>query len=165
MPQSLTRLPENTRFKILGNGITIKNHKIEWTGDLIGEIMYIIESEDTDRNSLYQFEKYGISFEMAIEESVRGLEEDIRVLGYLVYWHLSIFDEIGRINDNCIDYTVMDFSKSVAGRNAAGQYIDAIRNCNDWGELYDLLRVTSKFQKNMEKKNLMEIREQQCRKV
>ena len=162
MPQSLIRMPETAEFIICGWNITILNRKIEGSGGFPLRILCIIEDSFSDREILYQFEKHGINFEMMIEECAREFEHEVKVLAKIIDWQRDKMIAGGlhvkkRRND------VNRFSKSVEGRLIADQYIEKIRSCNNWGELYDELNMQSKFQKDMKKRVKKEF--VQCRKV
>ena len=144
MGQSLTRLPKEAEFEIDGWPIEIHNHCIAHEDGLTGNIMSIILKPDSDRNTLKQFEKYGISFEMVIEKCVYELEYNTTILTFY----------ITGINEDNESYwgKVNQFSASDAGRRIAGQVIEKIRSCDDWGMLYDELHFSSRFQKEIKKK-------------
>ena len=163
MPQSLIHLPESADFVILGCHITIWNHKItSWDG-LVGRITDIIRSGNSDRDTLYQFEKHGISFETAIRNCIMELKDDADILGWMIRRHY----DISRINGNTADDTrdiILDFSKSEAGRIMAAHIIEKIKRCNSWQKLYSELHQRSEFSEDMKNKIIGELK-QQCRKV
>ena len=155
MTQSLTQLPKDATFRIAGWTIIIRNHEVMYIHGLIGEMMNIIHVGESDRDTLYQFEKHGISFEMAIEYCAKELEENSDVLKLFISRYYDMCDSIS------LD---VGFSKSDAGRIIAGQFVEKIRSCDNWEELYNELHLTSMFQKEMKNKIKREM-EQQCRKV
>ena len=174
MPQSLIQIPESAEFDIEGYTITIRDHKVVYVGGLHGEILYLIRSKTSYRDMLYQLEKHGISFEAAIECCSQELVEREHVLANTIYW---LYDTVGKIKMTGKKNTqevIIDFSKSAAGRKIAEQFVEKIRSCGNWGELYDELQLTTKFNRDMEERIIKEIKEQnktkkemkqQCRKV
>ena len=144
MPQSLIRLPETAAFVICGLPMWIEDHKIVETRScafLFSNIMDIIKNEKSDIHTLREFEKYGISFEAAIECCVYELEHDTDVFAYVLAGKYKHW----KIPPKSIEKSEINLSKSAAGRMLADQFIEKIRSCNDWGELYEELHPTSKF--------------------
>ena len=162
MPQSMTKMPEEADFDISLYPVTIWNHKVEQLGGLLGVITGIIRDENMDRNTLYQFEEHGISFETAIEECVCELENNTDTLGNIVAWNKMHGKTTETLYKDWDD--ACKFSKGVTGRNIAEQYIEKIRSCNNWDELYDEMQQTSKFSKYMGSQMMAGVKEQ-CRKV
>ena len=163
MPQDLTQLPKTADVDIAGCDIHIHNHKVVTADGLFGPIMYIVTWSDLPKNELVKFEKHGISYEAAIECCVLNLEKDAEVLTDLIYHDY----DMKRVSKNGTDSNWNDlhiFSKSVAGRIIAGQFVEKIRSCDNWEELYNELHLTSKFSTDMKNKIKREM-EQQCRKV
>ena len=165
MPQSLTQLPKTADFKIGGRWIVIDDHEVVSGDGLFSGIIYYVNSPYFDGQILYEFEKHGISFEMAIEECVRELEPDIKTFARVIRDN-GIYASI--ISDNDIYTSMMtdyrpdwnsrrDFTKSLGGRKIASQLIEKIRSCGNWGELYAELQHTSKFSKDMKNKIKEEI--------
>ena len=161
MPQSLTLLPQTGDFEIKGCPITVRDHRVVSNDGLIGEIMYYVNCPDFDGQILYEFEKQGFSFEMAIECCIRELEEDAETFADMISGHYNIVDirhvYIGRRN-------WIAFSKSVAGRTIADQLVEKIRSCENWGELYDEMQRGSKFGKEISNKITVEFK-RQCHRV
>ena len=145
MQQSLTRLPQTAEFKIGGIFITIKNHKVTNDYGLLSRIMDVIPDSKSDRNTLYQFEKNGISYEMGVECCAEELENNKDVLARFIT-RCTDFENHGI---HISHQAILDFSKSDAGKMIAEQYIEKIRNCDDWGEFYEQIHLQSKFQKEM----------------
>ena len=111
--------------------------------------MGIIEDSGTDRRILTEFEKYKVSYEAAIEECCYELEENKFILANIIYYYRG---EIIEIKGGTITGTwnkVVKFSESPKGRVIADQYIDKIRSCSDWEELYDELHSKSTFSKHL----------------
>ena len=169
MPQSLTQLPQYVEFEIGACVVKIHDHRVVYLGGLFARIRCVINNEFSHRAMLQQFEKYGVSYEAAIECCAVELEQNAEILAYLIgpemlvdtQKTLGIRPAISMKNGWEL---ILDFSESEAGRAIAGQYIDKIRSCDDWGELYDELHVSSRFQKEMENRIKKEVK-QQCRKV
>ena len=153
MPQSLTQLPKDAYFRILGWEIKIRNHKIwgYFDSGFFGVMMHIIRDADSNKQTLYQYEKHGISFEMVIECCAQEFEEDAVILANIITRELH-------------ERRSFSFSESAAGRKIAEQFIEKIRSCDDWGELYDEMYETSKFRKDI-KNRIREGLEQQWHKV
>ena len=160
MPQSLTRLPKTADFKIGGIFITIKNHKVTNDLDLLSKIMHIIWQSDSDRETLYQFENNGISYEAAIECCVLNLEKDARVLGDLIY-HDYYTKRVYKNGTDSNWNDILKFSESAAGRIIADQLVEKIKSCDDWGELYDEMLYTSKFTKDITNRIRVEVKQLQ----
>ena len=151
MPQSLTRLPKETRFEIGGCWITIRNHKIVSEYGLFDAIMRIAVKQKPGRNLMNKLEEHGISFEIAIEQCVLELEKDPNILTSIIYWECSAWDTYEQL---------VSFSKSAAGRTLTGQFVDQIRNCDNWDELHEKLHMSSEFQQDTVKRINKKIREQ-----
>ena len=163
MPQSLTRLPKTADIKMDNWDITIRNHKMVNTVGMFPKIMSIIDDLKFNVQTLYQLEVHGISFEMVIENCVDGLENNVGVLADYIWGdNCRNSDWIATIGDSSWDQ-VLVFSKSVAGRNIAEQFIEKIRSCDDWQQLCEEMRLTSRFSRDMRQKILKEW--EQCRRV
>ena len=170
MPQSLTRLPQEADFKILGWEVIIQDHEMKnWNG-IFDIIINIVNDSGSQRDTLYQFEKHGISFEMAIERCVQELEYSVEILARIIAWDSFIKDIAEKVEkisgskctSGCI--SLRKFSESVEGRATVDQLVEKIRSCNNWGELYDEMHQDSQFNKDIESRIIMELKEQ-CRKV
>ena len=160
MPQSLIRLPKTAEFEIAGFSITIVDHNVAHNNALLSRIMQIVNDSISNRNTLYQFEKYGVSFEMVIEYCVWEIENDIDVLADLI-WFRDAISKFIHTTRGVIQWSeCKDFSKSVAGRWISEQYTEKIRSCNNWEELYNMMRWNCKFQMDMEERIIKEIKEQ-----
>ena len=189
MPQSLIQLPSTAKFMIGGWIVEIRNHKIVNSLGLFGVIVSIIRDSDSDRKSgadkniaeqilasimpdsnsdirtLYEFEEYGISWEMAVEQCVTELEEDALIFARIIaHGHFNVLDSF----TEKIPYTVVEnnwvrlknFSKSVTGRAVVDQLVEKIRSCENWEELYDEMQMTSRFQRDIKSKMADEIKKQ-----
>ena len=164
MPQNLIRLPKIADIRFTGRDVTIRNHKVVERGGLTSRIMRITNDQGSNRQTLVEFEKHGINSEMAIEECVRELEEDVNTLAHAVFMYWDREDILKYYTGKKWDDGIFAFTKNKTGRIIADQYIEKIRSCDNWGDLYDELHHTSKFQKYMKKRIKEEMR-QQCRKV
>ena len=166
MPQSLIQLPEKAQFEIGGRIIKIRDHMIVNQVDLFGVIVSIINDLDHHKDALYQFEKHGISFEMAVEYCIQEIEGNALVFARAVAWYRFVYNikEKGETISGNRWVSVKNFSKSPAGRIIVEQITEKMRNCDDWGELYDEMHPTSKFCRDMESKIGAGIKGQ-CRKV
>ena len=151
MAQDLTQLPETADFKIGMWPITIRNHKVTDENAMFGSIIWIVNRTDLGRDVLNKFEKHGISYEAVIECCAKELEENPKVLDFFIKWMYVI--------RNSKEPTV-GFSKSKRGRFIADQLVEKIRSCDNWGELYDEMQMTSKFQKDMKNRIILELKEQ-----
>ena len=150
MPQSLTQMPKEADFQIGKWPIEIRNHRVTGTG-LFCRIMRLIDDHPSYGNTLYQFEKHGICYEVAIEECARELEGDTKIFEHFIVWQCDIAD---------LDDQTVNFSESTAGRKIAEQYIEKIRSCDNWGELYEEMHHTSKFCQDMKGRIFKEVNEQ-----
>ena len=167
MPQSLTQLPKTANIKIGRTHTTIFNHRVVrsmFSGGLFISIMYITDDSDLSNQELHLFEKRGISFEMAIEECARELEHDVGVLEDII-WYKNIPKFMRTTGMTVTRSKCEDFSKSAPGRKIAEMYIEKIRSCENWSELYDAICFENQFQKDMRKTMISEMGQQQCRKV
>ena len=164
MPQSLTQLPKTADIKIVGGGgheweIKIHNHRIiNCANGLWGVIIDIIRDSDSSMDTLYQFEKHGISWEMAVECFAHELEyNDNTALSHTIYWCHDILKFEEMITEKTLE-RIDGFSASPTGRSIAEMYVDTVRNCDNWEQLYLQMHPTSRFQKEMESMVVREIK-------
>ena len=153
MPQSLIQLPKTAEFVIRGWNVTIENHKI--VNDEMGlfsTIIGVVDTSGSNKQTLYQLEKLGISFESAIECCASELELDVNILSEIIWYHIGMQKPASILENEEGKDLFLYFSKSVTGRIIADQYIEKIRSCNNWEELYEELNLKSKFRKDMTKK-------------
>ena len=136
MPQSLIQMPKTADFYIKGHIIVIQNHKVVSYWSLFHQIVQIARDWENNRQTLAELEKYGISFEAAIECCAKELD-DPRTLEEVLAWDRSKTD------------VMRGFSESKEGRKMADMYIEKIRSCDDWGELYDEMQEKSQFSKDI----------------
>ena len=163
MPQSLIRMPETADIPVFKWRIIIRNHKVVSRDGLIGRIVRFASDSDSRGDTLSEFEKYGVSFEAAIEYCAAELEHDSKLLTDVIYWSYGIRE----IRDEIIQNNwklIVDLSKRDAGKAIASQYIEKIRSCDNWQQLLDEMKQTSRFTKDMKKIVKMEI-EKTCRRV
>ena len=153
MAQSMTRLPETAEFRIGGHLIQIENHVVVSAIGLFDAIMYIIEDPESNRDTIQQLEKYGISWEMAIECCAHEIQCNTDILLQVISKHCALGKIKEAVTENAHD-EIINFSKSVTGRIMPEMYIEKIRSCNDWGELYDEMHPTSEFQKEIKSRIL-----------
>ena len=157
MPQSLTQLPKTADIVIGECKTIIRNHMPHKNHNLTVKITDIIRWSPYNRELLAEFEKYGVSFEAAIEYCVHELEDDLwDTVGRLIYWNYNL-KKIYGIGIDKEWNIILSFSKSAAGRKIAEMYIEKFRNCNSWEELYIELHMTSKFQQDMKSRVIREI--------
>ena len=149
MEQSIVQLPFMAFVKFRVSYVRIRNHKVINHNGLFGAIRTIILREKADRQILTKFEKHGINFEAVIEYCANELEDDSRILADMIRWGYGIR---GQIKDGVYMKECNDFSKSPTGRPIADMFVDNIRDCRDWQELYDELHPQSTFSKHMTKK-------------
>ena len=163
MPQSLIQLPKEAKFKINGWNVIIHNHKVENSGTgIFYLIISTIQGSTSDLLTLTSFEKHGVGYESAIEYCAHELEHDVDTLAYVILLNRPIRSKKTNVVKNQCDL-VFKFSKSVRGRAIASQYVEKIRSCSNWEDLYDEMQLTSKFQKEMWNRITREIK--QCRKA
>ena len=149
MTQSLTQLPKTVDFNINGQWIEISNYEVVQPRSLFHAIMHIIHYFDSDKNTLTQFEKHGISFEMVIECCARELDKDNMEFTIITHDCYKILTT----REKYIDWdTRLAFSKSVVGKKIVQQITERIRDCNNWEDLYDEMQLTSKFQKEIKRR-------------
>ena len=156
MPQSLIRMPKTADMEIAGWSIHIDDHEVVGVDGLFGNIMYIIIHKYSSWKTMADFENHGISFEAAVEECVRELENKADILKQIIFWFYKVHQITG-IYVETID--LLRFSESVAGRKIAEQFIEKIRSCENWQELYDEMHLTSKFQKEMKNRIKKEMKQ------
>ena len=164
MPQSLTRLPETAQFVIGNCQVTIRDHRIVDSKGLFGKILWMARNKECDANTLCQFEKHGISYEAAIECCAHEMENDTSILADTILLGYIILKYEKILTGNTVE-RIRAFSKSMAGRSIANRYVDTLRNCDNWEQLYDELQPTSRFQKEMKSTVNREVKQQKCRKA
>ena len=162
MSQSLIQLPEEADFEILEWDITIRNHEVQEEG-LFGTIIAIIKSSLSNKKTLEEFEKHKVSYEAAIEWCARELESDPWILEGVIWWHYNP-KKLKEIKNKDTWSVISALSTSDAGKSIAEQIVEKIRSCDNWGDLYDEMQMTSKFQQETRRKIKMELK-QQCLKV
>ena len=151
MPQNLIQFPLETDFIIGGVWIRIRDHKIVERSGLLDRIMAINTMHFNDGQTLYQFEKYGVSFEAAIEYCVGEIETELTILAHIIHWQYLVWIETMPDEESNLT-ALFDFSKGVTGRAIADMFTEKIRSCDNWDQLYDELHYESKFHKDMERK-------------
>ena len=151
MPQSLIQLPKEADFKIDGRDIEIWDHKFGNDGGLIWHIICIIHSPFSNRETLTELEKHGISFEAVIEYCVTELERDIDIRTHIINWYHNIRNYL-ECNTTDEWIAIYNFSKSMTGKKIADKLVEKIRSCDNWEELYDELHRDSRFQKDLKKR-------------
>ena len=160
MPQSLTQLPKDADFRVLGWEIQTRNHRIiNCAHGLWGVIIDIIRDSDSSMDTLYQFEKQGISWEMAVECFAHELEYHDTALSDTICWCYDNLEIKKMFTEKTLE-RIDGFSESAAGRKIAEQFIEKIRNCDDWEELYDEMQMTGKFRKDMKRRIKRELKKQ-----
>ena len=164
MPQSLIQLPKTAHIKLSAGNISIKDHKV--TKDLLGAglfglILSAIKNNDWN-NALPQVESCKISFEAFIETCVKEIEDDVK-FGFNLLWNYPTDSNWSQQGD---------FVSGRTGKMIAEQFIEKIRSCENWDELYTEMHPASMFQKEMKNKITRGVKEQidmemrqQCRKA
>ena len=148
----MTRLPNTADIEILGWSIEIRNHQVvNYDCRFFDVIMDLVSDVRSDRETLYQFEKHGISFEMVVEECVKELEEDTLALVSLIFGHYKL-SKIVYADKGSTWLEKCAFSAGRTGRKIVDRIVEKIRDCNDWGELYDEMNPESRFHKEIIKK-------------
>ena len=115
--------------------------------------MHIVNNSKQEMQQLQQFEGHGISWEMAVECCVQELEDNPYVLTLLTYCYHDVRKIIKKEGSNSW-LRILNFSKSVTGKKMAEMYIEKIRSCSNWDELYIEMHPASRFQKEM--KNIIQ---------
>ena len=150
MPQNLIQLPESANVDF-GKWYTacIRNHKVVSADGLFNVITDVVAGHPYNRQILSEFEKYGISYEAAIEYCVEELEHNTRLLERVIEYLYG--DVIACIKHDKKHpwYTIHIFSKSPITRIISVHFIEKIRSCESWDELYDEMHPDSKFLANM----------------
>ena len=166
MPLSLTQMPKQAYIEFEGEDgetieVAIENYETFSNCGLFYEIMDIVNWLDLGSQILNKFEKHGVSFETAIEYCVEEIEKNTRVRVWLIWWHhpVKVADDPPGSHWDRINI----FLNSATGGAIIEQYIEKIRNCDNWEELYDEFHHTSKFQQDMKSRICKEL--EQCPKV
>ena len=162
MPQNLIRMPERAEFEIGTYSIKIRDYKLVTLVGLFPKIICIIRDSSNNIQTLSQFEKQGVSFEVIIECCVRELEDDVEIFADFIWGNNHLEGFWDTVAEKSWD-DVLAFSESESGRTIAGQFIEKIRSCDNWEQLYTEMHISSKFRKDMEDKILKELK--RCRKV
>ena len=152
MPQSLIQLPKTADFKMGNRNVKIQKHQVLNEEGLFVILRSAIRTAPYNRQLLHKFEDHRISFEAAIEYCIRELEEKPGVLADVIYWYYFDLWNGRDVRENELE----DYSKSITGRKIADEFIEKIRNCSSWEELYDEMRRESEFNKHMSWKSLRE---------
>ena len=148
-------MPKQMSVQIQGWPVTIHNHRVTSKDGLFGRIAVIVRYPDSYRESLAEFEKYGINFEMVVEYCACELLDDPLILAG-VTWHYNI-KTFKHTPSTILWNRITMFSKSIVGRHIADQFIDKIRNCDNWGELYDIMHPQNKFNRNIRSRMTAEL--------
>ena len=147
--QSIVRLPEMVDFKIGRWPVIIWDHRITDSGGLLNVIKNLAGDMQADRETLSQFEDHGISYETAIECCIGELEEDPHILAEFIYWDYKIEKSKKSYYQGKISNELGFFVNSEMGRNIADHIIEKLRDCQNWGELYDEMHPDSKFNEDI----------------
>ena len=163
MPQSLTRLPKEAEIGIGNWSVTIQDHKVVGDDGLTLKMIWIVNSPFAYRKTLSEFENWGVSFEAAVEWCAHELENNVKLVLNII--RRMMFLEAKTNLDKCnVDDVILEFSKSGITGRIATLYVDKIRSCENWEELYDTLQQSSKFTKEMNDRIKEEVK-LQCRRV
>ena len=148
MPQNLIRLPKTAEFVMGEYQITIWNHEYTNESGLFTVIMSV--SNGWPIQTLYLFENNGVSYEALIECCTHELEYNARILAHFINWYCIDL----KYTESVVESTrrTLAFSKSEAGRKIAIQFVEKIRSCGNWDELYDEMKLTGKFGTDIKKK-------------
>ena len=148
MPQNLILLPKSADFEILGWPVKIQNHRAVHTDSLFTSISSIInKSTPGSIQTLVEFEKHKVSYEAVIEYCADEFENDVDVLTSVIRDYL--IPEIKDIDNTQQWRVIHNFSKSMTGRSIAVMYIEKIRSCENWSELYEEMHYASRFNQDM----------------
>ena len=152
MQQSIVRLPKEDNFEIGGWYIKIQDHKVKYREGLIGMLTLMIGSKSVDRQTLAKFEEYKVSFEAVIEECSNELEDNKIKSAEIIWHHYDITTQSTTTKVETSIRGIYDFSKSEAGRTIINEFIEKIRSCENWKELYDILHPKNKFIRDMKQR-------------
>ena len=144
MTQGMEQLPCEADFRILGWCVKIKNHKVMNHFGLFGSMMDIAKDSHFGSQFLTEFEGNGITCKAAIQHSATELENNPEILAYLTLTHYCFWEIKEDCSENDWD-EILNFSKSVEGRNIAGMISEKIKSCTNWQDVYDELRPKSAF--------------------
>ena len=144
-------------MKIGGWSIHIDDHEVVGVDGLFGNIMYIIIYKYSSWKTMADFENHGISFEAAVEECVRELENKY-ILAIISNYLCDFREIVSDAKKNLKDMRI-NFSRSKTAQDIADQFVEKIRSCENWQELYAELHPTSKFNKEMRRRAIMEIKQ------
>ena len=144
--QEIAALPESADFYMCDIHVVIRNHKFDGSvGSFFETVMGIIQSEDSNIQTLSQFEDYGISFEGVIEYCAAELEDVPKNFGAYIWLYVIERSAFSMAKYNTDLPTYENFSNSESGLAYAQEFTNKIRNCKNWGELYDEMHPGSKF--------------------
>ena len=152
MTQSMTRLPKSAEIQALGNTLVIKDHVITSEWNLIEWIFQVINYQDRDiwNNMVKDLDANKLSYEAAIECCAQEIEDDYDTFGNIIYCHYDIKKYTCRDAEEHLQ-AVLAGSHSQECIKISEQFMEKIRSCDNWGDLYDEMQSTSKFIENMKK--------------
>ena len=145
MTQNMTGMPETAEFRVRGYLVTIENHEVENWGGLL-DIMWCVTNVDRDKDILSKFEKHGVSFAAAIKCLIQETSSKNDMIARALQRHYGtcvVESEIINQRDK-----IIVFIKNPQGELMMKQFTDKIKKCNNWIELYDVLDLTSRFQRD-----------------
>ena len=148
-------LPESADIKILQGRITVREHMVvkNWYGEgLFGTIMSIARDPDSHREILSKFEDYGISYMAVIDYCTLEIRDDVDTLSNLIFVNHARTHKIKEADAENNWKRINYFSASKKGRAIAGQIVEKIKSCDNWGELYAEMHPASEFQKETRRK-------------
>ena len=155
MEQNLLNLPETAVISVDGVGtlFRIKNHKVAGVRGLFNTMSAVVHHGAWDK-AVSDMKSQGFTYESVIERCARELEGNSYVLADFMYGHYNFkrrgtitLPEKASIHDACLD-----FSESVRGRMIADQIVEKIRDCNNWGELHQIMEKSGKFGTDMKRR-------------
>ena len=98
-----------------------------------------------------------------IEHCAGELEDTQSILECIFWWHLDLWKKQNGKRMNYSAGISLDFAANKVDRKFRDQYVDKIRSCDNWEELYDEFHHTSRFYRDM--KSGIEKELKHCRKV
>ena len=154
MPQSLTQLPKEIDVDIDHMWhVPIKNHLIERPDYLLYTVTCVIDSPRTDKNTLFQFEAFGVNYESFTVACSDILKNDpVGSLCRVLFFHYGMCNYLTDMPNGQSERRhdlIFRLLKSRLGKIYADILVEKIRSCDNWDDLYEEMHHTSKFHKYM----------------
>ena len=136
--EKIVTLPKTAHIKCnTCNGLKIVNHRVENRQSFLGWMCNGVHDWDT---VLPQLIRQGFHFGAVIDECISDLQ-DVTKFAHVINW----------THGYSSDYSKM-FSKSMAGRRLATEFIQKLLACKNWNDLHNVINPDGDFQKYMSRK-------------